>query len=324
MTTRFTPKRTPTPNNAGGHIVTVAIADVAAYVRPGTALDHEAYLRGNSVYFPDRVVPMLPERISNDLCSLKEGENRPSLAVRMVFDSEGRKKRHSFHRVVFRSAAKLSYQQVQAAIDGRPDDKTGPAARADPQAALCRLCDDGEGSRQNAARSTSTCPSARSSSTRLAWSPDVRTPERLEAMRLIEEMMIAANVAAAETLEKHKSALLYRVHDTPSREKLAALRDFLGSLGPQFRQVRSRAAFRLQPRAGQGPRGGKTRAGVRDGAALAGAGEYAHENYGHFGLNLDRYAHFTSPIRPLCRPDRASRADHRTGLRQGWAHRRRG
>ena len=95
-------------------------------MRPGTALDREAYLRGNSVYFPDRVVPMLPERISNDLCSLKEGENRPSLAVRMVFDAEGRKKRHSFHRVMFRSAAKLSYQQVQAAIDGQPDDKTGP------------------------------------------------------------------------------------------------------------------------------------------------------------------------------------------------------
>ena len=114
------------PKNAGGHIVYVAIADVAAYVRPGTALDREAYIRGNSVYFPDRVVPMLPERISNDLCSLREGENRPSLAVRMVFDQNGKKRSHSFHRVLFRSAAKLNYQQAQAAIDGKPDDKTGP------------------------------------------------------------------------------------------------------------------------------------------------------------------------------------------------------
>ena len=134
--------------NEGGHIVFVAIADVAAYVRPGTALDREAYIRGNSVYFPDRVVPMLPERISNELCSLKEGENRPSLAVRMVFDADGRKRSHSFHRVLFRSAAKLSYQQAQAAIDGRPDDKTGPILEHDPQAALGRLWRHGQGARQ--------------------------------------------------------------------------------------------------------------------------------------------------------------------------------
>ena len=114
------------PNNKGGYIVHVAIADVAFYVRPGSALDRDALTRGNSVYFPDRVVPMLPERISNDLCSLVPGEPRGALAVRMVIGPDGRKRSHSFHRVLMRSAAKLNYAQAQAAIDGRPDDTTGP------------------------------------------------------------------------------------------------------------------------------------------------------------------------------------------------------
>ena len=116
----------PDPENPGGFLVTVAIADVAYYVRPGSALDREAEKRGNSVYFPGRVVPMLPERISNDLCSLREGEPRPALAVRMRFNADGRKLGHTFHRVMMRSAAKLSYEQAQAAIDGRPDEKTQP------------------------------------------------------------------------------------------------------------------------------------------------------------------------------------------------------
>lgn len=116
----------PSPDNPDGVIVTVAIADVSYYVRTGSALDREALKRGNSVYFPDRVVPMLPERISNDLCSLKEGLDRPAIAVRMVFSKEGRKASHTFHRIMMKSAAKLSYQQAQAAIDGNPDDKTGP------------------------------------------------------------------------------------------------------------------------------------------------------------------------------------------------------
>ena len=114
------------PDNPGGVIVTVAIADVSWYVRTGSPLDREALKRGNSVYFPDRVVPMLPERISNNLCSLREGEDRPAIAVRMVFSKEGRKAGHTFHRIMMKSAAKLSYQQAQAAIDGKPDDKTGP------------------------------------------------------------------------------------------------------------------------------------------------------------------------------------------------------
>ena len=114
----------PDPKNAGGHIVTVAIADVACYVRPGTPLDREAVKRGNSVYFPDRVVPMLPERISNDLCSLRPNEDRPALAVRMVIGADGRKRSHTFHRVMIRSIAKLHYEQAQLAVSGRPDEDT--------------------------------------------------------------------------------------------------------------------------------------------------------------------------------------------------------
>ena len=284
------------PANPGGHIVTVAIADVAAYVRPGTALDREAYLRGNSVYFPDRVVPMLPERISNDLCSLKEGENRPSLAVRMVIDAEGRKKRHSFHRIVFRSAARLSYQQVQAAIDGKPDDKTGPLLGPvlNPLWAAYRTTAK---ARDRRGPLDLDLPERKIILDARGMVADIRVPERLEVMRLIEEMMIAANVAAAETLEKRKSALLYRVHDTPSREKLDALREFLTSLDLSFGKseaVRPADFNRVLARARQDSKIEQVSEMVLRSQAQA---EYAHENYGHFGLNLDRYAHFTSPIR---------------------------
>jgi ribonuclease R len=277
-------------------LFTVAIADVAAYVRPGTALDREAYLRGNSVYFPDRVVPMLPERISNELCSLKEGENRPAIAVRMVIDAEGRKKSHSFHRVVFRSAAKLSYQQAQAAIDGRPDDKTGPllATILNPLWAAYRTMAK---ARDKRGPLDLDLPERKIILDNSGMVADVLVPERLEAMRLIEEMMIAANVAAAETLEKRKTALLYRVHDTPSREKLTALREFLTSLDLTFGKseaVKPVDFNRILAKARQDNKIEQVSEMVLRSQAQA---EYAHENYGHFGLNLDRYAHFTSPIR---------------------------
>ncbi|MDB5539997.1 MAG: 3-to-5 exoribonuclease RNase [Devosia sp.] len=284
------------PKNEGGHIVYVAIADVAAYVRPGTALDREAYIRGNSVYFPDRVVPMLPERISNDLCSLKEGENRPSMAVRMVFDQHGKKRSHSFHRVLFRSAAKLSYQQAQAAIDGKPDDKTGPILDT-----ILRPLWAAYGAMAKARDSRGPLdldlPERKIILDKAGMVVDVKIPERLDAHRLIEEMMIAANVAAAETLEKHKSALLYRVHDTPSQEKLVALRDFLSSLqlpAPKSDAVRPSDFNRILDKARTD---GKIQQVSEIILRTQAQAEYAAENYGHFGLNLDRYAHFTSPIR---------------------------
>jgi ribonuclease R len=284
------------PQNEGGHIVYVAIADVAAYVRPGSTLDREAYLRGNSVYFPDRVVPMLPERISNELGSLKEGANKAALAVRMVIGADGRKRSHSFHRVMFRSAAKLSYEQAQAAIDGNPDDRSGSLLEPilKPLWAAYRTM-----SKARDARSPLDLdlPERKIILDDKGMVADVRVPERLEAHRLIEEMMIAANVAAAETLERQRSPLVYRVHDTPSQEKLTALREFLGSLNLPFKKsdaVRPDDFNRTLEKARHDGKIEQVSEMVLRSQAQA---EYAAENYGHFGLNLERYAHFTSPIR---------------------------
>ena len=152
------------PANRGGFILTVAIADVAHYVTPGSALDREAVERGNSVYFPDRVVPMLPERLSGDLCSLRPGEQRAALAVRMVIGADGRKRRHSFHRIMMRSRARLHYAQAQAAIDGRTDAITEPNSGADFAAALCGL----------------SCPRQ---STRCARAPRARHPRAQDRAR---------------------------------------------------------------------------------------------------------------------------------------------
>src|SRR6202000_1637151 len=207
-------------------IVDVAIADVSFYVQPGTALDRAALDRGNSVYFPDRVVPMLPERISNNLCSLVPGEPRGALAVRMIIAPDGRKRSHSFHRILMRSAAKLHYAQTQAAIDGKTDDTTGPIL--DPilkplyeaYALVKRARDERDPleldipERKILLKSDGTVDR-------------VVVPERLDAHKLIEEFMILANVAAAEMLEKKALPLIYRVHDEPTMEKIHALAEFL-------------------------------------------------------------------------------------------------
>jgi ribonuclease R len=284
------------PKNPGGHIVHIAIADVAAYVQQGTALDREAYLRGNSVYFPDRVVPMLPERISNDLCSLKPGVNRPALALRMVIDADGHKKSHSFHRVLFRSAGKLAYEQAQAAIDGQPDDISGPLLEPVLKP-LWAAYESMKRARDKRAPLDLDLPERKVVLDGKGMVVDIRVPQRLDAHRLIEEMMIAANVAAAETLEQKHSPLVYRVHDTPGDEKLNALRDFLGSLELSFSgsdAVRPEHFNRVLAKARAAGKSDQVSEMVLRSQAQA---EYSPENYGHFGLNLDRYAHFTSPIR---------------------------
>jgi ribonuclease R len=286
----------PDPKVAGGHIVYVAIADVAAYVRPGTALDREAYLRGNSVYFPDRVVPMLPERISNELGSLKEGANKASLAVRMVIAPDGRKTSHSFHRVTFRSAAKLSYQQSQAAIDGFPDDKTGPILGTILKP-LWAAYETMAKARDRRGPLDLNLPERKIILDKTGMVADVKVPERLEAHRLIEEMMIAANVAAAETLEKHHSPLVYRVHDTPSPEKLMALREFLASLEMPFNKADAVKLADFNRTLAKARAEGKLEQVSEMVLRSQAQAEYSPANYGHFGLNLDRYAHFTSPIR---------------------------
>jgi ribonuclease R len=284
------------PRNKGGFIVHVAIADVAHYVRPGTRLDREAQLRGNSVYFPDRVVPMLPERISNDLCSLREREERPCLAVRMIFDAQGGKKGHAFLRGLMRSAAKLSYEEAQAAIDGRPSEKCRPLlepALKPLWAAYGALA---------AARDRRQPLDLDLPERRIELGPDgtiarIHTPERLDAHRLIEEFMIQANVSAAETLEGRRSPVVYRVHDAPSKEKLESLREFLESLDlklPGAGSLRAGDFNRVLQRAKSLPVADLVNEVVLRAQAQA---VYAAENLGHFGLSLRRYAHFTSPIR---------------------------
>jgi ribonuclease R len=286
----------PDPTNKGGYIVTVAIADVAFYVRPGSALDRDALTRGNSVYFPDRVVPMLPERISNDLCSLVPGEPRGALAVRMVIGNDGRKRSHSFHRILMRSAAKLNYAQAQAAIDGRPDDTTGPLL--DP--ILKPLYDAYTIVKR--ARDERDPLDLDIPERKILLKPDgtvdrVVVPERLDAHKLIEEFMILANVAAAEMLEKQALPLIYRVHDEPTLEKVHALQEFLKTLDLPFAKS---GALRpsLFNRVLMQVKGHDSEPLVNEVVLRSQAqAEYAAENYGHFGLNLRRYAHFTSPIR---------------------------
>ncbi len=283
-------------NNKGGFIVTVAIADVAHYVTPGSALDREALVRGNSAYFPDRVVPMLPERISNDLCSLRPNEDRAALAVRMVIGSDGRKRSHTFHRVMMRSAARLSYQQAQLAIGGRTDEDT--EALIKPVLAPLYAAYEVMARARNERQPLDLDLPERKILLKGDGTVDrVITPERLEANRLIEEFMISANVAAAETLEKARVPLIYRVHDEPAMERVVALREFLQSLDisfPKSGALRPEAFNRvLKLVKGRDAEQLVNEVVLRSQAQA----EYSADNYGHFGLNLRRYAHFTSPIR---------------------------
>ncbi|MBC2885435.1 ribonuclease R [Ochrobactrum sp. CM-21-5] len=284
------------PENPGGQIVIVAIADVAAYVRPGSALDREALKRGNSVYFPDRVVPMLPERISNDLCSLRGLEDRPAMAVRMVFSADGRKKSHKFHRIMMRSAARLAYSQAQTAIDGAPDDTTGPILEdvLKPLWAAYAVLKRGRDTREPLELDL---PEKKILLAADGKVDKVIVPERLDAHKLIEEFMIQANVAAAETLEGRHQPLIFRIHDEPALAKQESLREFLRTLDMNLAK-----GTQLQP-----SQFNRILAAV-DGTdhqdlvnqvvlRTQSQAEYSPDNIGHFGLHLKRYAHFTSPIR---------------------------
>jgi ribonuclease R len=284
------------PKNAGGWIVWVAIADVAAYVRPGSALDREAREKANSVYFPDRVEPMLPERLSNGLCSLRQGENRACMAVRMVFDKQGRKTGHTFTRGLMRSAAKLAYEQAQAAIDGEPDDVTQPLLKPilEPLWAAYRCMLIGRQARQPLNIDSLERRIVIDGEGKVA---SIEPRKSLEAHKLIEEMMIQANVCAAETLEQRGSPLVYRVHDAPSLEKLQSLADFLSTLQMPWdkgQAARTERFNRLLAETRAGPHAEIVNEVVLRTQMQA---HYSPDNIGHFGLNLNRYAHFTSPIR---------------------------
>ncbi len=283
------------PKNPGGFRLLVAIADVAHYVRAGDALDREAEKRGNSVYFPDRVVPMLPEEISNSLCSLRPQEERPCLAVEMTIDREGKKLRHRFMRALMRSAARLTYGQVQAARDGRPDDATGPLLDGvlaplygGYQALLAARLKRGTLDLDLPERRVTLVDG------KIAR---IEPRVRLDSHRLVEEYMIAANVAAAEALEAKRLPCMYRVHDAPDPAKFEALREFVASLGLSLARgqvIRPAVFAHLLEQARRTPYAAMINELVLRSQAQA---VYGPENLGHFGLALRRYCHFTSPIR---------------------------
>jgi len=284
------------PANPGGFHLIVAIADVAWYVRPNDALDRAAQLRGNSVYFPDRVVPMLPERLSNDLCSLRPNEDRPVLAVHIWIDAQGRKRRHRFVRGMIRSAARLTYDEAQAAADGIKG-RVPSALKTDvidPLFAAYRAL-----ARARRERGTLDLDLEE---LKIVLGKDgkverIEPRPRYDSHRLIEEFMIAANVCAAESLEALRMPCMYRVHAEPAPEKVDALRDVLAGLG--YRLARGqvmlpRHFMKILDWAADKPFRHLINELVLRTQSLA---VYSPDNVGHFGLALTRYAHFTSPIR---------------------------
>lgn len=279
------------PANAGGYRAIVAIADVSFYVRDGGALDREARRRGNSVYFPDRVVPMLPHELSSDMCSLKAGEDRAAMACHLIIDRHGKVTSWRFTRALVRLRANLAYEAAQAIIDA------GKGDHHDDLAALWaawRLLAKARDGRSPLALELPERQVILDDAGNIA---EIRVRERLDAHRLIEDYMIAANVAAAKALETKKSSVMYRIHEPPSREKLVSLKDYLATFGQNFTlgQVITPAIFN---RLIDGFSGDDRLPEIME-AILRSQTQayYGPANAGHFGLALGSYAHFTSPIR---------------------------
>ncbi|MGN6269507.1 MAG: ribonuclease R family protein [Sphingomonas sp.] len=304
-------------DNAGGWKAIVAIADVSFYVRPGSALDAEARRRGNSVYFPDRVVPMLPETLSAEMCSLKEGEDRAALACHLQVTEKGTLKSWCFTRATVRIAANIAYEDAQAAIDARssPQRRLGSQAAGDAPVAKDPSLRWDDGLVETALVPLWACWRALYAAREKREPLDLDLPERrieldekgrilsvaprerLDAHKLIEDYMIAANVAAAKALEAKKAPVMYRVHEPPSREKLVALKDYLKTFDLEFAlgQVIKPATFnRVLARVGEADFKPQVMEQVLRTQTQA---YYAPANHGHFGLALGSYAHFTSPIR---------------------------
>jgi ribonuclease R len=284
------------PANPGGHIVWVAIADVAHYVRPGSALDREARKRGNSTYFPDRVVPMLPDTLSGDLCSLHEGVDRPCIAVRMRLDAQGHKIGHRFVRGLMRSAASLHYGEVQEAQDGNANDRCAPLMDRVIRplyAAYAAACI----ARAERQPLDLELPERKVMLSDEGKVTSVAFRDRFDAHKLIEEFMILANVAAAEELERLKRPLLYRVHEEPTPEKLESLREVAEASGftlGKGQVLKTAHLNRLLTQA----RGSDQSELINISTLRSMTQAYYHaQNFGHFGLALRSYAHFTSPIR---------------------------
>jgi ribonuclease R len=311
------------PANAGGWKAIVAIADVSFYVRPGSALDKEARKRGNSVYFPDRVVPMLPETLSADVCSLKEGEDRAALACHLQVSKEGQLKSWRFTRARVRIAGNIAYEDAQAAIDAaEAEEKSQAGDRVEVFSSPCSMP-------EIEAEPPAVSPAILETTLKPLWAcwralyqarekrepleldlperrvvldekgriTSVAPRERLDAHKLIEDYMIAANVAAAKALEAKKAPVMYRVHEPPSREKLVALKDYLATFGVEFalgQVVRPSTFNRIIERVGEADFKPQVMEQILRTQTQA---YYGPQNAGHFGLALGSYAHFTSPIR---------------------------
>lgn len=282
--------------NPGGFRLIVAIADVAHYVRPGSPLDLAARERGNSVYLPDRVVPMLPEALSNDLCSLRPDGDRACMAVEIEIDANGKKLGHRFMRGLLRSHARLTYEQVEAARIGNTDAQTAPLMDTviTPLVAAYRAL---EKARQKRGTLELDIAERRVEVDEQGRILGVKPRMRLLSHQLIEEFMVLANVCAAETLEAVKRPCMYRIHDEPAEEKLVAFREVVEGLGYSFSKgqvAKPRAFTQVIEQARDTPEFPL----VNDLALRSQAqAVYSPDNIGHFGLALPRYAHFTSPIR---------------------------
>ena len=284
------------PENDGGFLIWVAIADVAHYVTPSSKLDREARLRGNSTYFPDRVVPMLPDRLSGDLCSLHEGIPRASIVVCMKIDKDGQKLGHKFYRSLIKSHASLNYEEVQSAVDGAPNEKCSPILETviiplyDAYKALVKA-------RELRAPLDLELPERRVELSEDGKVTSVNFKDRLDAHKLIEEFMILANVSAAEILIEKKSPLLFRVHEEPSDDKLESLRETAKSAGlvlAKGQVLRTKHLNQLLRQARETEHSELINMSTLRSMTQA---YYSPENFGHFGLSLSSYAHFTSPIR---------------------------
>jgi ribonuclease R len=277
------------PDGEGGFRAIVAIADVSFYVRPGGKLDREARKRGNSVYFPDRVVPMLPEVLSADVCSLKQGEDRAAMACHLAIDSLGNVKSFRFTRALVRIAENIAYEDAQARIDGKGEE-TGLRNLWAAWALLHKA-------REKRDPLELELPERRVVLDEEGRIAEVAVRERLDAHRVVEDFMIAANVAAAKALESKASPVVYRVHEPPTREKLLALKDYFDSIGKKLSlgQVVTPGLFNRMIKDIGDP---AERALVME-AVLRSQTQayYGPQNAGHFGLALGSYAHFTSPIR---------------------------
>ena len=284
------------PKNDGGHVIWVAIADVSHYVTPGSALDVEARKRGNSSYFPDRVVPMLPDRLSGDLCSLHEGVPRACIAVRMQIDAHGQKIDHRFVRGLMRSPASLNYREVQDGMDGAPNDKVAPLMD-DVIRPLYDAYDALAEARKQRQPLNLDLPERKIVLAEDGTVQSVNFADRLDAHKLIEEFMVLANVAAAETLIAKRTPLLFRVHEEPPPEKLDSLRKTADAAGSTLAKGQVLKTSHLNKLLNDAA--GSDDAELINISTLRSMTQayYNPSNFGHFGLALNSYAHFTSPIR---------------------------